>query len=452
MNDELLISIAFPEDTYKKILQDLENFSIQEMDQTSTWIRQTVEFFLFYHHQLLNLDNESYSIGKEFIFHDINLVKPNILVELLFDEMHIDAILDFLDKYDNAYFWKAFGISLEKGNVFYEQMISYDKNPSVFSEIHTEIINSGKLNKDIIVNELFSHIYFKFEYKEDFIETMSYFLFMLREVFSKYPSVNEALNIIDNKGRYETVPFALYQNLIRSQDKLDIPPKVLFEFIKWADLSVGIARFSHAIHTHLLNSGNDVKNILLSSFRIHRYGYEAYKLYLCGCKAWNWEPALKINNNPEVYFYNSYKVPQIKSLCNRYFSTLPEVDAKKKTQKCFEFIYEELMAAGFLDKDCRVEEFLWAFSLIDDYPFAFKKIKFYTLSGRSKKEKGNGAFLCLLNILGYKKDEIAQLLHRNPELSEINKTFDLSMQDKTSPSRDYDKLLKIVASSGLPVK
>lgn len=452
MTDELLLSIAFPGDTREKILQDWEQYELKVSDG-DILIRKSIEFCLDFSRQLVAFSSEARQSFNQLLGCNLNLIKPKVLAEFLFNEETLDAILDFLKRYDNSYFWNAFGISLEKGNSFYEKMNSYNNESDIFSEIHSEIMNSEKLNKEVIINELMSYILFRYKPNDDFNEFFSEFLFTLNEVSSKYPSVDEALCMTetDEYGWAKIDCLSIKQKIeLLPEDILKISPILLFELIKWADNFGSFTRNSCMIHT-FLESEDTIKSILLNAFKTHRCGYEAYQIYLVWCKVRKIEPALKIGNSPELYFYNSYKVPQIESLYKGYFSELSEEEAKEKTKECFEEIYNSLKNKGFLDEGCRKEEFLWAFGLTEEYPFAFKKIKFNTLTGKSKKSKGNGAFLCLLTILGYTPEEIKAMLHRNPEKSIINKTFDLTIKNNTIISKDYDALLKIVKSSGLPI-
>ena len=97
-------------------------------------------------------------------------------------------------------------------------------------------------------------------------------------------------------------------------------------------------------------------------FRIHKNGYEIYKYYLDYCCKKHVEPRLTIEDL-EVFFINSYKVPQLKSLCNRYFPSASEEESKKETKKCFKKIFYDLRDKKFLN--CSINEFLWAFGLTD---------------------------------------------------------------------------------------
>ena len=448
MNDDLLISIAFPGDTYSKILQELEQYDSQKMDESLIFIRKSIAFFLDFSFQIASHDRDSFTCN-------INLISSKDLAECFFNNEYLDIILDFLKKYDNSYFWGAFGINMEKGNYFFKKMNSDEDKSEIFKEIHSEIINSDKLNKEVILNDLFDCMLLKKKPTEDSNEAFSYLVFILHEVCLKYPSVEEALRMVeaDENGWPKVDLFSLKHNFDLLKEKChEISPEILFDLIKNTDSIASFARNSCIIHNYLTNAGETEKRILLNTFKIHRYGYEAYQIYLVWCKGMKVEPALKIGNNPECYFYNSYKVPQIKSLYKRYFSELSDKEAKKKTKECFEEIYDNLREEGFLDKECRREEFLWAFGLTDEYPFAFKKIKFKTLSGRNNKDKGNGAFLCFLTILGYTSEEIKAMLNRNPDKSLINKTFDLTIKDNTVMSKDHKKILEIVKSSGLPIQ
>ena len=446
MTDELLLSIAFPGDTFDMLLQELVEFDLQELSESHK--RKVTEFYMYSLLLLRNLDEERRKHIKEVFDNDICLISPQWLTEYCFNEIHITAIVNFLDKYDNAFFWEAFGISLEKGNSFYEKMKSFDENPNVLRDIINEIVSTGKLNKVIVINELFSHITFDCNNNKDLLEYSSYLFTAINEVVLKYTSINEALDMIDKNSFFDSFLSVIMQNKV--EEYMRITPQILFEYIKMAKFSGDNSSFSDFVNRNLAVEDSS-KRILLNSFKMHKYGYEAYLVYLSWCEENKCEPALKVGNSPELYFYNSYKVPQIESLYRRYFPELSEEEAKEKTKEYFEEIYKNLRNEGFLDEGCRKEEFLWAFGLTDEYPFAFRKIKFYTLTGKSKRDKGNGAFLCLLTILCYTSEEIKAMLHRNPEKSIINKTFDLTIKDNTIMSKDYDELLKIVKSSGLPI-
>lgn len=453
MTDELLLSIAFPGDTYYKVQEDIELLLEKDLDDESMLNRHVVEFYLYVLLRIIPLDYKVIKVFKNFFGPNVNLISSQSFAEFFFNEYSIDAVLDFLNKYDKEYFWGAFGISLENGDAFYKKMCYLEENPDVLSEIHREIINSRNLKKDILVNELSYPILCRNDHSEEEIEAYAGLALGIYELAFKYPSIIEAISMV-----YENVDnafniFTSLQLLKEYQDesKSDFTPQALFEIIKSTFIIGNFVAGLEIIHGWLTDENKLIRKLVLNSFQIHRYGYEAYLYYSSWCKHQKKEPAFYVDNNSKCYFYNSYKVPQIDSLSWLYFSELSEEDAKEKTKKCFEKIYESLKNEGFLDEGCRKEEFLWAFGLTDEYPFAFRKIKFYTLTGKSKRDKGNGAFLCLLTILGYTSEEIKAMLHRNPEKSIINKTFDLTIKDNTIMSKDYDELLKIVKSSGLPI-
>ena len=458
MNEELLISIAFPGDTYSKVLEDYKLLMNKDLDDENMYERHTIGFFLYVINQIMPLDKDvKVKLIESFFYPNINFISSQCFAEFFFNRISVDAVLTFLNKYDQEYFWDAFGISLDKGEVFYKKMCSLDENPNVLSEIHNEIIKSSKLKKDILVNDLSPYILLRTDCSEEEFEEAANFLLGIHELAHKYPSIIEALEMVyENENRMLNI-VNIFDNLRlvkEYQDGLEECPssQALFYIIKMSFVTGNIIACLEIIHAILTKENKTIQTLVLNSFRMYRYGYQAYLYYIFWCKRKNIEPGFEIEVNSECYFYNSYKVPQIKSLYKRYFSELSEEEAKKKTKECFEEIYDSLIEEDFLDEGCRREEFLWAFGLTDEYPFAFKKIKFYTLSGRSKRDKGNGAFLCLLTILGYTSEEIKAMLHRNPEKSYINKTFDLSLKDNTKMSKDYKVLLEIVKSSGLPIQ
>jgi hypothetical protein len=267
------------------------------------------------------------------------------------------------------------------------------------------------------------------------------------KVALQYGSIKEALNLCFGDDIYFDI-ISFIKNFspnLKSNDVLD--QESLFELIKIAYIFCDLGIYVNNINNHY-NSDDINKMVLLNSFKLHKYGYEAYQVYLNGCKIYNLEPVFDVGNSPELYFYNSYKVPQLPSLYKRYFDGVSEEKAKEKTEKCFKKIYVGLNKKGFLDNDC-INEFLWAFGLTDKYPYRFKKIAFHT----SKEKKANGAFLALLKVLGYEEDEIKEMRQeRKNKPNLINQIFDLTLSRKTKESKDYLDLLKIVEDSGLPVK
>lgn len=452
MSDDFLISVAFPDDTYRNVFEEFKLLLEQEPDEQSKFTRDVIEFNIYVRFQtfhLLNKEEGAPNITEYMFGHNVDLIPPQYFAEFFFNEGTIEAVLDFLNKYDKNYFWSAFGISLDKGDVFYNRMVSFEENLDVLSEIRNEIINSNKLKRDILVNELHYHIHY-WKQSEESIENLAHCSYCANKLTRKYQSILEALDMGDEIDDNEIHIFSGVQAMREFQDD-KLKPQSFLKLIDLLSTMGSIVFGARFIRRCLTNENSQIRNLVLYSFQKHRHGLEGYINYYSGCIVDKIAPPFYIDENSYIYFYNSYKAPQIGLPYCLYFSELSEEEARKKTKKCFEIIFEGLKHEGFLDKNCRIEEFLWAFGLIDEYPFAFKKIKFYTLSGRNNKDKGNGAFLCLLNILGLETEAIKMLLHRNPKKSLINATFDLTIKSNTVMSKDYNALLKIVKSSGLPI-
>lgn len=458
MDNNFLISIAFPGDTFHKFVQEMDDDKfpdfegideLKSLNFDDTTIERT-KSIIFYTY-LTNIGTKATKSAKGVLMdiwgNDSNHIHPKYFAEVFFNPNSVENILQLLKSYDNAYFWEAFGISLDKGNAFLKRLNCIDEHENTLYEIRNEIINSHSVKNEIVINEIFNYYYYC-SVSNIIPDDIAYFLLTIYEIALKYPSIKEALYIFHGDD-WHLEATTLLDNISFNKKQDELNPEFIFELIKIAHIFCNLKKFVETINNYY--SDDTLKMILLYSFKSHEYGYEAYQVYLYGCKKYNLKPLFDIGNNPELYFYNSYKVPQLPSLCKRYFDDISEKDAKDRTQNCFIQMFENLIEVGFLDRDCRKEEFLWAFGLTDQYPYAFKKIKFYTLTGKNKKGKGNGAFLCFLNILGYKSQEIKQMLHRNPDKSLINKTFDLTIKDNTIMSKDYNALLEIVKSSGLPI-
>ena len=446
MDDDFLYSIAFPGNIFNEVLEDLVIFGNVELNDRSIRVRNAIEFHLDFIGQLAKLNEYQDSIINKIYGENINLIKPHTLAEYFFSESTAHAIIDFLNKYDNVYFWDAFGISLETGNIFLEKIKNQDEHPSVFEEIRNAIINSGKLKKEIVVTELSSIILNNLFIKNS-SRDMADFFFRIFDVTRRYPTIREALKLSDDIEYKNSSTLCRLFTAFEECEKDEITPRLLFEISKAANICGCISEVCEHIDNVLLNEENTSYKCLLNLFKVHRCGYDAYLMYLEYCNLAKFEPTLKVGNSPELYFYNSYKVPQLPSLYKRYFDGVSEEKAKEKTEKCFKKIYVGLNKKGFLDNDC-INEFLWAFGLTDKYPYRFKKIAFHT----SKEKKANGAFLTLLKILGYEEDEIKEMrMERKNKPNLINQIFDLTLSRKTKESKDYHDLLEIVKSSGLPV-
>ena len=448
MDNNLLISIAFPGDTYQKIMFDLDELMSQNFDETWTIRHKSIVFMSYFNYGITKLCGKSMKeICKGFYGDDYNLIHPKYFAELFFDSSSVDFILQFLKNYDNAYFWEAFGISLDKGNAFLKRLNCIDERQNTLCEIRNEIIESNSIKRGIIINEL---TYYLFAGSDSKITSSREFVSILYNVYKivlKYTSIQEALSLyLGDEINFDLISFIKnFSPNLKSNDGLD--QESLFELIKISYIFCDLGIYIDNINNHYNSDGTN-KMVLLNSFKLHKYGYEAYPVYLNGCKIYNMEPVFDVGNSPELYFYNSYKVPQLPSLYKRYFDDVSEAVAKEKTGICFKRIYTGLVKNGFIDNDI-LNEFLWAFGLTDKYPHGFKKIAFHT----SKEKKANGAFLTLLKILGYVEDEIKEMrMERKNKPNLINQIFDLTLSRKTKESKDYYDLLEIVKSSGLPVK
>ena len=454
-NNDNFYAMLFPDNTSYEILQEIEEMMENGIPSDYILDLKGIIFYFDFVNNYNLIYNEPQCVNRSFAerFASLNIkyIKSNRLVELMFSETTIPNILDFLENYDNKYFWEAFGVSEDKGNNIKNKLSVHNDDVSELNKIRSEIISNGSLNRDIIINELFPVIVNSCNFTEEELEITYKFLLCCNIVImSKYPHICEVLDLANKDKEYENKTINSFcSKLYLGQIDLDnITPENLFELIRFSDALASPLNVFRKMYLILFDNESLACQTMINAFKMHKYGYDAYKALLRYCRLAKIQPPINIEDIPELYFYNSYKVPQLPSLYKRYFDGLSEEVAKEKTVKCFKKIYASLVKNGFLDNDI-LNEFLWAFGLIDKYPHGFKRIAFHT----TKEKKANGAFLALLKILGYEEDEIKEMRQeRKNKPNLINQIFDLTLSRKTKESKDSLDLLKIVEDSGLPVK
>ena len=452
-NNDNFYAMLFPGNTSYEILQEIEEMVENGIPSYYILDLKGIIFYFDFVNNYNLLYNDPQCINRSFAERlaplNLKYIKSNRLVELMFNETTIPNILDFLENYDNKYFWEAFGVSEDKGNNIKNKLSVHIDDESELNKIRSEISSNGNLNRDIIINELFPVIVSKCYFTEEELETTYKFLLCCNIVImSKYPHICDVLDLANKEKEYENKTFnSFLSKLYSGQIDLDnITPEILFELIKFSDALASPLNVFRKMYLILFDNESLVCQTMMNAFKMHKYGYDAYNAILKYCRTAKIQPPINIEDSPELYFYNSYKAPQLPSLYKRYFDGVSEEKAKEKTKKCFKKIFYDLRDKKFLS--CSINEFLWAFGLTDKYPHGFKRIAFHT----TKEKKANGAFLALLKILGYEEDEIKEMRQeRKNKPNLINQIFDLTLSRKTKESKDYQDLLKIVESSGLPV-
>lgn len=376
---------------------------------------------------------------------ELDLIKPQKIAEVLFNKPTLPLIIQFLEQYDSCVFWKSLGISKEKGKYYTQELQDIDNSPKILDEIINEI-SEAEIDKNIICNMIIPNVFLKPQNLDVSITVMVYRCYEFIKI--KYPRI---VNVIvnnwknSNKKYMPDIASILEGFNLFGEDEFEYNPKFLYDLIVCfapCDMDYLFPK----INKMLVNNNTMFIDVLFPAFKRSQYGYDVYNAYLDFCDKEKINPVLLINK-PEEFFINSYKVPQLKPLYHRYFPDLTIEDAIEQTIKCYKIIFCNLKTEQYLEEDCFWEEFIWAFGLTNKYPYGFRKIVFKT----SKEKQANGAFLSLLTILGYETQEIKDMLHRNPDKSQINKTFALTIKDNTNMSKEYDYLLKLVESSGLPI-
>lgn len=410
----------------------------------------TINEKLFYFTQEFNIKNicPDYNTYVNMFFGkdvDLDLIKPRKIAKLLFNETILPLIIQFLEQYDSCVFWKSLGISKEKGKYYTKKLQDINNSPKILDEIINEI-SDAEVDKNIICKMIIPNVFFK-PHKLDVSMTIMVYRFY-EFIKIKYPRI---VNVIVNNWKNSSKKYmpdiaSISEGLnLLVEDGLEYNPKFLHDLIV-CFAPCDIDYLFPQINKMLVNNNTMFTDALFLAFKRSPFGYDVYNAYLDFCDKKKINPVLLINK-PEEFFINSYKVPQLKPLYHRYFPDLTTEDAIEQTIKCYNIIFCMLKAEQYLEEDCFWEEFIWAFGLTDKYPYGFRKIVFQT----SKEKQANGAFLCLLTILGYETQEIKDMLHRSPDKSLINKTFDLTIKDNTKMSKEYAYLLKLVESSGLPI-
>ena len=441
--------LYIPQDVYDEILNEICLFNTQfEQEKVNLTIDDKVFFLYNSIVNTLNFENGilaeklkslyKISFGQDF---DLDIAKPEVIIKVLFSKNVLPYISQFLNLYDNAFFWRAFGISIEKGNHIKNELFDINNSSILYDEILNEAVLDKRIIREIILPKIY--LFASMELKEEDI----YLAHLSRHIYNKFPRIAELIcNEIEINATYNPDFSSMIQVALSEDIKcLEYNPKLFYDlFVNgYAYRPEALLMFIHiGLTTNNFPGFNEAARVI---FSMHEYGYEVYNYYLDFCQESGLE-AWSIVESPEIYFVNSYKAPQLKSLCNRYFPLDSEEESKIQTKKCFEKIFKGLQYKKYIN--CSLNEFLWAFGLTDKYPHGFKKIAFHT----SREKKANGAFLTLLKILGYEEDQIKEMrMERKNKPNLINQIFDLTLSRKTKESKDYHDLLEIVKSSGLPV-
>lgn len=438
-----------PQDVYDEVITEIqwfyEKFKQEAVDLT---IDDKIVNFFYSIGCFLNLDNNSLlekseSIYKCFVGPNSNLdiIPQETIIKAIFNESMLPFVSNFLDNYDNMYFWKAFGVSMEEGDRI-KGLLNTNATKTIF-----EVLKNSVIDKKIVCESILPHITYLASSSRIEVDDV-YFPRLCRHLFNKFPRIVEFVFNDMSVNQSYLSDYSTVIQVITSDDveSLKYNPQLLYDLFRVGYMCQP-EYCLFIIHQGLTtNSMPDINKALRMLFPIHKYGYEIYSYYLRYCLE-NKFDAWTIVESPEIYFVNSYKTPQLKSLCNRYFPLASEEESKKQTIKCFERIFKGLQDKKYIK--CTLNEFLWAFGLTDKYPHGFKRIAFQT----PKEKKANGAFLTLLKILGYEEDELKEMrMERKNKPNLINQIFDLTLSRKTKESKDYHDLLKIVKSSGLPIK
>ena len=445
-----------PQEVYYDFLNEInmlsEKFKHEEIPLT---IEDKVCNFFFNVNSCLNLYNEDvkeiYSnLYKSYIGinSDLDLIAPEHIIKMVIREELLPFISNYLDHNDNTFFWRAFGVSIEKGNLIKRQLLDIDNYSNIINELQNEIFNGCIIDKNTICRQIFPKV-LQLRMENTNEDNLFPYHYASSHFCEKYPRIIESIKNDVRSGQISTDVIFDYSEIVKYTTFTDLKnseynPKVVFNLLCLLIL-VTPEEVLILIH-YFFSTNNFYGDAIKVLFRIHKNGYEIYKYYLDYCCKKHVEPRLTIEDL-EVFFINSYKVPQLKSLCNRYFPSASEEESKKETKKCFKKIFYDLRDKKFLN--CSINEFLWAFGLTDKYPEGFKRIAFQT----PQEKKANGAFLALLKILVYEEDEIKEMRQeRKNKPNLINQIFDLTLSRKTKESKDCRDLLKIVKNSGLPVK
>ena len=383
-------------------------------------------------------------IGKNI---DYNLIKSRTIVNSIFCISNISLIKSFLEQYDENCFWEAFGVE-PKEAIFYQQ--------ALFNKDTTILIN---LKKKYLLSKLRRHIIKKGQLKKGYIieEIVPLFISMVENTNGKlFINLTTSLcRMVSNKfpevvNRFKDAPLPL--------DFSKIPTKkIIFKLIRHGLFSKELLYYQFLVAYNITNiepTFNDLHHLLkngeidMEKFKLHiitdKFGYDIYNYYVDFCKRNGYNCCVSIENHEFV----SFSLPQLSSRYKSYFPQFEEQKAKDETTKCFIKLFHELKKEKYIDEECKLDDFLWAFGLLNQYPYGFKKIAFHSKTPRGHIQ-GIAAFLQLLVQLGYSSDEIHQM---QKEPSIINEIFDLNVTRKNKPGEgDKKDLHQIVLDSSLPI-
>ena len=440
MDLSALYSKYFPDEFCKKFTSELTQF-LSENANNHLNLTQTYKEHLFAFTLTFGADSEScnsfdnYSIIGGGKITDPNLIKSEIIISTIFCSNNLYTIREFLNTYDGTYFWNAFGLSEEETIIYLPTLMEEDnceKIESLFSDLSYTILSRNKLKKDYILNNIlpvFVNLQFKLNY--------------FNHIFPIYRFINQ--NYSEKLKELDAILFYginSFDKNILNHIQGDFPKQLSSNTI--FDLFLLAFCIENPIFSMLIltSSGEKLPKYKLA-FIIDKWGYEIYKSYKEACTLFKKECILDISD--EEFLYRPY--PQLTSLYNRYFPNEDEHNAKNKTISCFTTLFENLKNEQYIDNDCNLDNFLWAFGLLEEKPY-FKKIAFHSKTPRGHQQ-GAAAFLQLLILLGYSSDEIHQM---QKEPSIINEIFDLNVTRKNKPGKgDKKDLQKIVRDSGLPI-
>lgn len=361
------------------------------------------------------------------------------LVDAIFNGGFYHSIQTLTQKGDSDLFWKAFGISSQIGNQYMLEIEQAEtgKN-SILSELKKKILEIGNIDKKAILNEILPQLH-KLNLDEEELYNaegqLILTIFKFDHLIKKYQTY---VNLVDE---YTDSSYIVDPSLLSTFNYETYNPRLLFDIF-----------YIHTYFEHFfdyIHNGFDQEylNVLKIHFAISPYGYDVYQYYLDWCKKYEYSPFIEVDK-PESFFLYSYSTPQLLPLYEKYFPQDNGQKAYDETINCFTKLFEELKKEKYLDEDCELPHFLWAFGLIDQYPPGFKKIAFHSKTPRGHQQ-GAAAFLQLLVLLGYSSDEIHQM---QKEPSIINEIFDLNVTRKNKPGEgDKKNLQRIIFDSGLPI-
>ena len=440
MDLSALYSKYFPDEFCQKFSSELTQF-LSENANIDSNLTRTYKEHLFAFTLTFGADSDScnsfdnYSIILGGKITDPNLIKSEIIISTIFGSENLYTIREFLNTYDGTCFWNAFGLSEEEIIIYLPTLMEEDnceKIESLFSDLSYTILSRNKLKKDYIINNIFP-VFLNLKFR---LNNFNLIFFINRFINENYSEKLKELNAILVYGINGIDTNIL--NHIQGDFPKQLSSNLIFDLFL---LSFCIENpiFSMQI---LVFSGEKLSKYKLA-FIIDKWGYEIYQSYKEACTLFNQECMLDISD--EDFLYRPY--PQLTSLYKRYFPNEDEHNAKAKTISCFTRLFEKLKSEQYIDNDCKLDNFLWAFGLLEEQPY-FKKIAFHSKTPRGHIQ-GTAAFLQLLVQLGYSSDEIHQM---QKEPSIINEIFDLNVTRKNKPGeRDKKDLHQIVLDSGLPI-